>query len=348
MAGNKPKFQYNDLGPVTTGYIMIPTQIDRDSYIETCYRTNKVCVLVEGGLFKTDVYITNEAIQNIQFPEEPGEKGTQVVIASGAFRNQPIIIGTLQGNDEIFAWSEEIQRFRKTSEDTDMLFCMDPINREWNLNLVGKSKPINLNITMGGNVEHKIRLQSSGEIELKASEKVKVTGYKSIEAEIVNVKKEVESPGEEVRKIVFDMEKFDLYRRTNQKETHLLIDDNQIDINLHDKQEHITIDDNNLIIGFNNDEEQIQLTKNLIKLITGQKVEINGAKEPLTLANTLIQMLNNVENQIMTLKNAWNTALASSAAMDGGKAGFGAGVGVVAAVSPLQFDNIKSTVTFSD
>ena len=209
MAGNKPKFQYNDLGPVTTGYIMIPTQIDRDSYIETCYRTNKVCVLVEGGLFKTDVYITNEAIQNIQFPEEPGEKGTQVVIASGAFRNQPIIIGTLQGNNEIFAWSEEIQRFRKTSEDTDMLFCMDPINREWNLNLVGKSKPINLNITMGGNVEHKIRLQSSGEIELKASEKVKVTGYKSIEAEIVNVKKEVESPGEEVRKIVFDMEKFE-------------------------------------------------------------------------------------------------------------------------------------------
>lgn len=127
-----------------------------------------------------------------------------------------------------------------------------------------------------------------------------------------------------------------------------MIDDNQIDINLHDKQEHITIDDNNLIIGFNNDEEQIQLTKNLIKLITGQKVEINGAKEPLTLANTLIQMLNNVENQIMTLKNAWNTALASSAAMDGGKAGFGAGVGAVAAVSPLQFDNIKSTVTFSD
>lgn len=349
MAGNKPKKQLNDLGPITTGYVMIPVQISRESYIETCYRTNRVCVLVEGGLFKTDVYITNEAIQNIRFPEQPGEKGTQVVIASGVFRNQPMIIGTLQGNDEIPAWSEEIQRFRKTSKDTDMLFCMDPINRVFNMNLVGMSKPINFNLIVGGNTEHKILLQSSGEIEIIASEKVKVTGYKSIEAEIVNAKEEVENPGKEVRKITLNQEKFEVRRRTQDKETYVLIDDNQIDVSLHDKKEHITIDDNALTIGFNDDEEQIRLTQNLIKLMTGQRVNINGAKEPLTLANTLVQLLNNIETQITTLKNAWTTAAAAAVpGTDGGKAGLSAGAAATTGITPLNFEGVKSQVIFSD
>ncbi len=123
-------------------------------------------------------------------------------------------------------------------------------------------------------------------------------------------------------------------------------DPNTVDVNFHDGKSHITMDESGVVLGYDNDAEMIQLTQNLIKLMTGQKVNINNAKEPLTLANTLIQLLNNVENQIMTLKNAWQTALAGSAAMDGGKAGFGAGVGAVAAVNPLQFDGIKSTVTF--
>lgn len=345
--GGKPRIQKNDLSPISVGYVMIPKSVDRDGYIKTCYRTNRICVLVEGGLFKTDVYITNEVLPNISFPKEPGEKGTQVVIAAGSFKNQPIIIGTLQGNDETPDWVEEIYRFRKQYEDVTMLMCMDPKNKEWNLDISGGT-PVNLNIIAGGNDKHKIHVQTSGEIEIVASKKIKATCYDTMEAEIVNAPVEAEEPGKEKRHILFDMEQFKVTRKTNDKTSAITFDDKQIAVELHDKQEMVIIDDNNIKISYNNGEEDITLSQGLIKLLTKQKVNINGAGEPLTLANTLINLLNNMENQISTLKNAWSTAAGAAVPQDGGKTGLSAGASAVSGVNPLNFDGIKSKVIFSD
>lgn len=348
MTGGRPKNQRNDLSPITIGYIMIPQNVDRDGFIETCYRTNRVCVLVEGGLFKTDVYITNEAIQNISFPEKAGEKGTQVVIASGVFRNQPIIVGTVQGNDETPNWSEEIVRFRKSYKTTTTTLCMDPKHREFNINVVETIDPVNLTILVGGNEEHKIKVQSSGEIELIASKKAKVIGFNTIEAQIVDVVKEAKDPGKEIKKVTMNQDKFEIIRNVQDKQSQFIIDDQKIAMNFNNEKESFVINENNIVISFDEAKEQIQLAQNLIKLLTGAKVEINGATEPLTLANTLIQLLNNVQTQVTTLKQAWTSALAGAGSMDGGRLGFTAGQTAVASISPLNFDAIKSKVIFSD
>lgn len=345
--GGTPRLQRNDLPPITHGYIMIPKNVDRDAYIENCFRMNRVCVLIEGGVFKTDVLITNEAIQNISFPTQPGMKGTQVIVASGIFRNQPIIVGTVQGNDETQAWSEDIIRFRKTVGNTTISFCMNPKDKQMNVSVCSDEKA-DLNIQMVGNPENKINVQTSGEVNVIADEKVNVIGYKAIEAKIVNAEVEAEEPGREERRITFDMDKVEVFRKVEDKTSQILFDDNTIEVGLHDKKENILIQDSGITISFNDGEEQIQLAQNLIKLLTGEKVVMNNGGEPLTLANTLINMLNNIENQITTLKNAWTTALSGSASMDGGKAGFGAGVGAVSGIQPLNFDSIKSKVTFSD
>lgn len=348
MAGGAPRISSNNLPSIMKGYIMLPMDVEKEAYIDTVFRTNIVAVMMEGGLFRNDVRITNEAINNIWFPEEPGEKGCQVIIASGDFLNQPTIIGTFIGNDEVPAWSEDIVRIKKQVKDVTMSMTIDPRNQEWNMNLTSFEKPVKFNVTLGGNEENKIRLQSSGEVEVVASKKVKITGYKEVIAEVVNVIEDVKEKDKEIRRLTMNMEGMNFVWKTQDKTTTIKTDPNTVDVNFHDGKSHITMDESGVVLGYDNDTEMIQLTQNLIKLMTGQKVNINNAKEPLTLANTLIQLLNNVENQIMTLKNAWQTALAGSAAMDGGKAGFGAGVGAVAAVNPLQFDGIKSTVTFSD
>lgn len=348
MAGGVPRISSNNLPPIMKGYIMIPTDVGREAYIDTVFRTNIVAVMMEGGIFRNDARITNEAINNIWFPEKPGEKGCQVMIASSDFLNQPTVIGTFIGNDEVPAWSEDVIRMKKQVEGVTMSMTIDPRNQEWNMNLTSIDKPVNFNVTLGGNEKHKIRLQSSGEAEIVASKKVKVTGYNEVIAEVVNVVEDVKEKDKEIRRFTMNMEGANFTWKTQDKTTVIKADPNTVDVNFHDGKSHMTIDDNGVVLGYDNDTEMIQLTQNLIKLMTGQKVNINNAKEPLTLANTLIQLLNNVENQIMTLKNAWQTALAGSGAMDGGKAGFGAGVGAVAAVNPLQFDGIKSTVTFSD
>lgn len=348
MAGGAPRISSNNLPSIMKGYIMLPMDVEKEAYIDTVFRTNIVAVMMEGGLFRNDVRITNEAINNIWFPEEPGEKGCQVIIASSDFLNQPTIIGTFIGNDEVPAWSEDVVRIKKQVKDVTMSMTIDPRNQEWNMNLTSFEKPVKFNVILGGNEENKIRLQSSGEAEVVASKKVKITGYKEVIAEVVNVIEDVKEKDKEIRRLTMNMEGMNFVWKTQDKTTTIKTDPNTVDINFHDGKSHITIDESGVVLGYDNDAEMIQLTQNLIKLVTGQKVNINNAKEPLTLANTLIQLLNNVENQIMTLKNAWNTALAGSAAMDGGKAGFGAGVSAVATVNPLQFDGIKSTVTFSD
>lgn len=348
MAGGAPRVSSNNLPSIMKGYIMLPMDVEKESYIDTVFRTNIVAVMMEGGLFRNDVRITNEAINNIWFPEEPGEKGCQVIIASGDFLNQPTIIGTFIGNDEVPAWSEDVVRIKKQVKDVTMSMTIDPRNQEWNMNLTSFEKPVKFNVTLGGNEENKIRLQSSGEAEVVASKKVKITGYKEVITEVVNVIEDVKEKDKEIRRLTMNMEGMNFVWKMQDKTTTIKTDPNTVDVNFHDGKSHITMDESGVVLGYDNDTEMIQLTQNLIKLMTGQKVNINNAKEPLTLANTLIQLLNNVENQIMTLKNAWQTALAGSAAMDGGKAGFGAGVGAVAAVNPLQFDGIKSTVTFSD
>lgn len=348
MAGGAPRISSNNLPSIMKGYIMLPMDVEKEAYIDTVFRTNIVAVMMEGGLFRNDVRITNEAINNIWFPEEPGEKGCQVIIASGDFLNQPTIIGTFIGNDEVPAWSEDVVRIKKQVKDVTMSMTIDPRNQEWNMNLTSFEKPVKFNVTLGGNEENKIRLQSSGEAEVVASKKVKITGYKEVIAEVVNVIEDVKEKDKEIRRLTMNMEGMNFVWKTQDKTTTIKTDPNTVDVNFHDGKSHMTMDESGVVLGYDNDAEMIQLTQNLIKLMTGQRVNINNAKEPLTLANTLIQLLNNVENQIMMLKNAWQTALAGSAAMDGGKAGFGAGVGAVASVNPLQFDGIKSTVAFSD
>lgn len=346
--GATPKMQKNSLDAITSGYIMIPFKVDRDSYIDTCFRTNLVCVLFEGGLFKTDVYITNEAIQNIHFPTKAGEKGTQVIVASGAFRSQPIVIGTIPGNDETQYWSEDIIRFRKTVKGTTMTMVIDPKNNEWNFNTTS-NEPTNFNIRCTGNESSKILLHTEGELEAQVQKKARLVGYDTIETEIVNAKVEAKEPGKEVRKITYDLEKLKIVRKMDDQTSEVTWDDQKIDIAFHNRKEFITIDDNNVIFSFGDGQEKVTLSQNLIKMITGNKVEINGASEPLTLANTLIQLLNNVENQITTLKQAWSTAAAAAVpGTDGGKAGLSAGSMAVASISPLNFDGVKSKVIFSD
>lgn len=63
----------NSLDGMNIGYITIPTGCERKDFIDTCMRRCKVMVYFDGGVFKQDVPITREALNNITFPDAPGE-----------------------------------------------------------------------------------------------------------------------------------------------------------------------------------------------------------------------------------------------------------------------------------
>lgn len=83
------------------GYIILPIDIDRESYIKTCYRKERVAIRLDsgGGVF-TNCFISKSAIQEIKFPATNDQLGSCVAYIVPEFHNIPIIVGVLSKADE--------------------------------------------------------------------------------------------------------------------------------------------------------------------------------------------------------------------------------------------------------
>lgn len=233
MAGGKPKKQSNVLGTITIGYVAIPAEVDRDAYIKSCFRRNRVSVYIEGGCFINDIYITNEALQNISFPDEIQDKGTQVVINTIGWNGTPIVIGTLPTNDESPTWEEDIFRFRKVIGGVSMWIEVNPRQKRMNLS-VNSEEETELVIESTGSESSKVKIVSSGEVEVKTDKKTIIKGYDTIEQEIVNAEVEAKEEGKEKRTIIFDKDKIEIRRKID------------------DKIDTITLDNDKFLIDWNN------------------------------------------------------------------------------------------------
>lgn len=55
MAGGKVRKLNGSSEPISFGFIVIPNGVDRDLYVETCFRTGRVSVMGNGGVFFRDI-----------------------------------------------------------------------------------------------------------------------------------------------------------------------------------------------------------------------------------------------------------------------------------------------------
>lgn len=94
---NQSNYNY----PVGVGYITIPTGVDRELYIATCYRKERVAIQLDGGGgVVNNCYISTSALQRVKFPDYPDEIGSCVVFISPKFNNIPIITEVVSKEDE--------------------------------------------------------------------------------------------------------------------------------------------------------------------------------------------------------------------------------------------------------
>ncbi len=83
------------------GYVILPRDLDRESYIKTCYRTGTVTLFIEDGFDITNrVRIGKIAIQLIEFPNKVGELGSPVVWVNYPGQEEPIITEVLFNQQE--------------------------------------------------------------------------------------------------------------------------------------------------------------------------------------------------------------------------------------------------------
>ena len=174
------------LQSVGFGYIFMPVDVDRDLFVQTCYRTGRVTIIDDagGGVIK-DCYITTEALQNVKFPRENGKMGQPVMWVAQGFQNQPVVVGTLPLVD-------------KVEERMDEAF---QIHREWDgnvLNIQGSARngvlfidiegtPAFMKLSATGGDDAVLELNSSGTVRVTGCQKLQATAYQEMNVELLDV-----------------------------------------------------------------------------------------------------------------------------------------------------------------
>lgn len=109
------------------GYVMIPSDVDRDLYVESCIRKSKVSIMTEQGEFINDVPVGKLTMQFIDFPNNGGGKdsrtlGSPVSFATLPNRNKPLILDVYNATDDFEMNFENSFSFsRKTGTSSAMV-----------------------------------------------------------------------------------------------------------------------------------------------------------------------------------------------------------------------------------
>lgn len=167
------------IDPVGYGYVCIPEGVDRSKYIKTCYRKEKISILLDqGGSMILDCYITKEALQNIKFPESSDELGGLVVYVIQKFNSKPIIIGTISKTNESQLLDENTFKLNKNKNDSGVSISGNAdgslsiyVNNKTSggkvsINIVGEDSELNIRNSGTTNID------STGDVNVKSSSSV--------------------------------------------------------------------------------------------------------------------------------------------------------------------------------
>ena len=98
---------WNNNVQVGLAYIVIPFGVDRNDFVQSCYRKERVHIAVERGSIVKNCYIDSSVLQRIKFPEDSTKLGSQVVFVMEKFRKVPFVIATVTRNMERVISDEE-------------------------------------------------------------------------------------------------------------------------------------------------------------------------------------------------------------------------------------------------
>ena len=83
------------------GYVVVPSDVDRDNFVKTCCRKERLDIQLDnGGGVLMNCAIDRSTLQEIAFPKTYKELGSCVVYVCDRFTNKPIIVGVLSKRNE--------------------------------------------------------------------------------------------------------------------------------------------------------------------------------------------------------------------------------------------------------
>lgn len=111
---------------VGTGWIIIPPDVNREEYIQTCHAKQQVSIMTDiSTTTLNNVAISQESMEFIEFPSKDELLGSQVVYVVLSNNSSPIIIGVLSKERESFLIGEKQFKFSKSCEGKEVTILGD-------------------------------------------------------------------------------------------------------------------------------------------------------------------------------------------------------------------------------
>lgn len=105
-----------------TGYVVLSRQVPKDEYIANCFRNSTVTIITDTNEVITNVMVSKDIWQYIEFPAEMSERGSCIAWLNIHGKNKPIAIAIINKKDQF----NEIQttnsfKYSRTGDNTAVL-----------------------------------------------------------------------------------------------------------------------------------------------------------------------------------------------------------------------------------
>jgi len=180
---------WNNNMSVGLGYIVVPFGVDRDQFVQTCYRKERVHIAVERGSIFKNCYIDSSTLQRVKFPETCRQLGSQIVFVMEKFKKIPFVVACVTRNSErIISDEESINIQRSFNKGLLSIVGKGDGSLMINLESVDYSKMI-INLTGDNSV---LDINSDGIITLNSKDDVTINSSKTIVKNYLNSDGQIE------------------------------------------------------------------------------------------------------------------------------------------------------------
>jgi len=163
------------LSSAGVGFIVIPEDVDKKTYVKNCYRTCRVSI--NGGYghgIYRGIHIPMDVIQQIKFPDDYKSFGSAVVWVKDGQSGQPVVIACLVEEDDYYSLGSN--KFRKVVKNGNNIvdLFMDGNKSSLQINITDDgNNPSEVIVKLGGkNKKSVFKILSDNEINLSADNKI--------------------------------------------------------------------------------------------------------------------------------------------------------------------------------
>lgn len=159
------------------GYIIIPENIDRDSYIANSIKNGTISFATENAERFDNIKISKNLINYLDFPIKYNELGSQIFFNIIPLINLPIVIGVLTKSGEVNLMLENSFEISRKTEDASVSIIGDGKKGNLSINIDSfqeKGGELNINVNNKNN-SAKVKVAVNGKIEVEATDEISLT-----------------------------------------------------------------------------------------------------------------------------------------------------------------------------